>query len=98
MSHRFRHREGMALASTLPLLLVTGVLGTVLMNRVMHSARMGSWSRDEMRLQLLADSAVDEMFLTIQETINEPGSPVGSLLRSETNALPGGAITPQAVL
>lgn len=86
-----RLRRANVLILALASLLIMGLLGASLMDRSMHTGRSSRWSRDHLELRLLAESAVEELFVRLQEASATPGAPAFERLRSLP---PGGKFAP----
>lgn len=78
----FTRPTGSILVVVLLITFVVGVLGVSMMTRTIRSARTGAWSRDHLVLRLLAESAVEELWVHLQEGANLPGDKTFQTLRT----------------
>lgn len=76
------NRKGSLLVVTMALIVVLALTATSFMHRAVFSSRMGGWSRDHLTAQLLAESAVEELFASVSDSANTPGDPVFTALRT----------------
>lgn len=93
-------RDGAVLAAILALMGVSIALGATLWNRSREALRTAAWAREHVVLRLLAESAVDELWVEARERATQPGDPVFEALRGPAAAGPVtlGSIAPVATL
>lgn len=78
---RMRNTAGSVLALVMTVLAIVGLIGASFMQRVVRGTRTAAWSRDHLALQLLAESAAEEIFASLSEQANTAGNPVHAALR-----------------
>ncbi len=76
-----RRPAGSVLLTVLAAVVVAAILGYALMRLAVRSTRTGAWSRDHVVLRLLAESAVEESFVRLEQGANRPGQPAFRALR-----------------
>jgi Tfp pilus assembly protein PilX len=99
LSRLQRPRHANVLVIVLAVTFIIAILAAGLMQWGMRANQTGATSRDHLICRLLADSAVDEMFLNVQQVANDPSEPFFLALRSlkegTTAQIPG--LTPITV-
>ncbi len=86
---RATRAAGSVLATVVAVLGVLGILAWGLMDLSLRASRTGAWSRDHLALRLLAESAVEEVFLKLSREANAPGTESFRALRAVARASDG---------
>lgn len=90
---RSERRAGSAVVLVMLAILVAGTLGSALIQRSVSAGTTAAWSRDHLVARLLAESAVEELFVQVARRANDPLSPLHAALRTITPPA-GGALVP----